>query len=68
MLIRLATGTMIPFITPDRLSEILIPSPDDNYSMIVELVERFIDLQSKSKYLEDKAIDMVEAEIEKWNN
>ena len=68
MLVRLATGTMIPFITPDRLSEIPIPLPNDNYEKIVSLVERFIDLQSKSKKLEDEAITMVEQEIEKWNN
>lgn len=68
MLVRLATGTMIPFITPDRLSEIPIPLPDDNYEKVVSLVERFIDLQSKSKKLEDEAITMVEQEIEKWNN
>lgn len=67
MLVRLATGTTIPFITPDRLSEIYIPSPDDNFSRIVSLVEKYIELQSKSKYLEDKAISMVEEEIEKWN-
>ncbi|MBO4721350.1 MAG: restriction endonuclease subunit S [Muribaculaceae bacterium] len=68
MLLRLATGTMIPFITPDRLSEIFIPSPDENYKQIVSLVDKFIDLQSKSKQLEEEAIIKVEQEIEKWNN
>lgn len=68
MLQRLATGTMIPFITPERLSEILIPNPDDNYDKITSLVESYINLNSKSKECEDAAITMVEQEIEKWKN
>lgn len=68
MLQRLATGTMIPFITPERLSHILIPNPDDNYERITTLIEKYIDLNSRSKECEDRAINMVEAEIEKWNN
>ena len=68
MLQRLATGTMIPFITPERLSHILIPNPDDNYERITTLIEKYIDLNSRSKEREDRAINMVEAEIEKWNN
>ena len=68
MLQRLATGTMIPFITPERLSHILIPNPDNNYDHITTLIESYIDLNSKSKSKEDKAISMVEEEIEKWNN
>ena len=68
MLQRLATGTMIPFITPERLSHILIPNPDNNYDHITSLIEDYIDLNSKSKSKEDKAIRMVEEEIEKWNN
>lgn len=68
MLQRLATGTMIPFITPERLSHILIPNPNDDFDKIVALIEKYIDLNSKSKECEDKAISMVEQEIEKWNN
>ena len=68
MLQRLATGTMIPFITPDRLSHILIPNPDDNYERITTLIEKYIDLNSRSKECEDRAINMVETEIERWNN
>ena len=67
MLQRLATGTMIPFITPERISELLIPAPDENYNRIIDLVERYIDLNSQSKANETKAIELVEAEIEKWN-
>ena len=68
MLQRLATGTMIPFITPERLSHILIPNPDDNYERITTLIEKYIDLNSRSKECEDRAINMIETEIEKWNN
>lgn len=68
MLQRLATGTMIPFIRPERLSHILIPNPNDDFDKIVALIEKYIDLNSKSKECEDKAISMVEQEIEKWNN
>lgn len=68
MLQRLATGTMIPFITPERISELLIPTPDENYDHIVELISRYIDLYSQSKENETTAIELVEKEIEKWNN
>ena len=67
MLQRLATGTMIPFITPERVSNMLIPAPDDNYDKIVELVSRYIDLNSKSKFLEIDAIEKVEQEIDSWS-
>ena len=66
MLQRLATGTMIPFITPERVSNMLIPAPDSNYEEIVELVSKYIDLNSKSKFLEIEAIEKVESEIESW--
>lgn len=67
MLQRLATGTMIPFITPERISELHIPKPDENYDRIIELIEKYIDLNSQSKANETKAIELVEQEIEKWN-
>ncbi len=67
MLLRLATGTMIPFITPERIAETLIPSPDENFERIVSLIEKYVDFNSRSKFLEEEAISMVEAEIEKWN-
>ena len=68
MLQRLATGTMIPFITPDRVSNLLIPEHDDNYEYIVGLISKYIDLTSLSKEKEDTAITLVEKEIDKWNN
>lgn len=67
MLQRLATGTMIPFITPDRIAELLIPAPNEKYAHIVDLVEKYINFNSQSKEDETKAIEMVEQEIEKWN-
>ena len=67
MLQRLATGTMIPFITPDRIAELLIPIPNEKFAYIVELVEKYINFNSQSKEDETKAIEMVEQEIEKWN-
>lgn len=57
---------MIPFITPERVSNILIPAPDTCYEEIVELVSRYIDLNSKSKFLEIEAIEKVESEIASW--
>lgn len=67
MLQRLATGTMIPFITPERVSNIPIPLPDENFGTIVSLIEKYIDKNSQSKEKETLAIRMVEQEIEKWN-
>ena len=67
MLQRLATGTMIPFITPERISELHIPAPDDNYDRIVTLVNKYIEMSSQSKENETKSISMVEREIESWN-
>lgn len=66
MLKRLATGSMIPFITPERLSQLKIPLPDNKFDGIVDLISSYISLNSESKQLEDKAIRMVESEIEKW--
>jgi hypothetical protein len=67
LLQRLATGTMIPFITSERLSKVLIPNPDENYNKIVALVDTYIEKNSLSKLKENQAISMVEQEIEKWN-
>ena len=68
MLQRLATGTMIPFITPERLSELFIPTPDDKFDEIASLIEDYVKLVSQSKQDENKAITMVEQEIEKWQS
>ena len=62
----LATGTMIPFITPNRLSAVCIPSPNGDARRIESLVSEYIDKRARSNYLENEAIDMVEREIESW--
>ena len=67
LLQRLATGTMIPFITPERISELYIPEPDEYKDTIVDYVDKFVKFSSKAKTLENLAISMVEQEIEKWN-
>lgn len=66
MLKRLATGSMIPFITTERLSDLRIPLPNDKFDRIVNLISTYISLNSKSKDLEEKSIVMVESEIERW--
>ena len=58
---------MIPFITPERLSKIKIPNPDENFEYLVSLIDKYINLNSKSKENETNAIQMVEQEIESWN-
>ena len=67
MLKSLATGAAIPFITPERVSNLPIPSPDDNFTKITELVSNYISSISDSKKKEIQAIELVEQEIEKWN-
>ena len=67
ILIRLATGTMIPFITPEKLSDIPIPNPDGHYEKVIQDIEECIDKSSRAKVAENKAITMVEDESEKWN-
>ena len=64
----LATGTMIPFIVPERVSELLIPKPDGNLDRISSLIEAYIEKIARSKSLDDKAVSMVENEIESWKN
>lgn len=62
----LATGTMIPFITPERLSMLHIITPDEDYDRVTSLIENYIVLKSKSKELENSAISLIEDQIEKW--
>lgn len=64
-----ATGGVQPFISSAMVGEILVPLFDD--SIIAEcdkLVEEYSEKREKSNILENKAISMVEEEIEKWNN
>ena len=66
LLQRLATGTMIPFITPERLKSVPIPKPNDNFNQIVAVVEKYLAKQVDSKIKENQAIQLVEKEIEQW--
>ena len=63
----MATGTMIPFITPERLSDMFIPAPDEKYSMVCTLIRSYIEKVSKAKCNDDQAISLVEKEIGHWN-
>ena len=68
LLLRLATGAVIPFITPERLNSLIyIPAPTSEFDTIVEKIERYLNYRSESNYKETKAISMVETEIESWD-
>ena len=63
---KMATGSMIPFITPDRLLQVKVPKPNDKLDWIFEKIEGYIEKSSESHRKELKAIDLVEKEIESW--
>ena len=64
-----STGGVQPFISSKMVGQILVPIFD---RIIIEQCNKLIELYSekkeKSNILENKAIDIVEEEIEKWNN
>lgn len=62
----LATGTMIPFITPDRIAALRIPRLNRDLGEIEQLVSEYISKRVKSNNLENEAIDLVESEIARW--
>lgn len=62
----LNAGTAIPYMTPERLSEVRIPKPNGNAGRIERLVSEYIDKRVKGNNLENEAIDMVEREIASW--
>lgn len=64
----LATGTMIPFITPDRLGNLEIPSPDETKNEIKELIETYLSKRVEGNNKENTAIRLIEEEIEKWQS
>lgn len=66
LLLRLATGTMIPFITPERLKGLSIPKQDEQYDKITDLVDRYIFKRVLANNKENQAISLVEKEIESW--
>lgn len=66
LLQKMATGSMIPFITPDRLLQVKVPKPNDKLDWVFEKIEGYIEKSSGSHRKELKAIDIVEKEIESW--
>jgi type I restriction enzyme S subunit len=66
LLQKMATGSMIPFITPDRLLQVKVPKPNDKLDWVFEKIEGYIAKSSESHRKELKAIDLVEKEIESW--
>ena len=62
----LATGTMIPFITPERLKNLEIPAPDIHKDEISVLIEEYLTKKSSGNNKENEAIRLIEEEIEKW--
>lgn len=62
----LATGTMIPFITPERLKNLEIPEPDIHKDEISVLIEEYLTKKSSGNNKENEAIRLIEEEIEKW--
>ena len=62
----LSIGTAIPEMTPQHVSALKIPVPDENAAMIQRFVTEYLSKSVKSNNLENEAIDMVEREIESW--
>ena len=67
-LLSFPSGTAIPFMAVDRVEDAYIPSPDDDFEDIVEIVRDYMTQSALSKKKEIEAIELVEQEIEKWNN
>lgn len=63
-----ATGTAILFITPERLSSIPIPKPDNNLDTIDNWVEEYQINFEEAHDKEFRAIQLIEKEIESWQN
>lgn len=61
-----ATGSMIPFITPERLLNLRIPKPDDQYETVSELIEKSLKCSVDSQIAENQAIALIEKEIDLW--
>ena len=63
-----ATGAAILFITPERVGNIPIPEPDENYKIIVDRIEKFKKSYEVAFEKEKTALELVEKEIESWQN
>jgi len=66
LLLKLATGSVIPFITPERLKGVKLPKPDENFKWVVQKIESYIANSVESQMKEQQAISLVEKEIESW--
>jgi len=66
LLQRLATGTMIPFITPERLMNQQIPKPNEEFVIITQKVANYLEKRALANQKENQAIHLVEKEIESW--
>lgn len=62
----IATGTAILFITPERLSKMQIPKPDDNLKDISTFIKNYKKLNEKAFFLEESAISQIEKTMESW--
>ncbi|HNX88783.1 MAG TPA: restriction endonuclease subunit S [Paludibacteraceae bacterium] len=68
LLKRLATGSMIPFITPDKIKELHVPKPDDSFDWVANCISEYISKNTLSNIKENQAIQLVENEIEQWQH
>lgn len=66
LLRKTATGSMIPFITPERLLDINFPKPDEKFDWIADMIEKYLAKSVQSQLNEIEAINIIENEIESW--
>ena len=62
----LASGTAILFITPERVSNIVIPAPDENVEQINKYVNNYVGGIEEANNKESEAIEIIENEISSW--
>lgn len=66
LLQKTATGSMIPFITPERLLELKFPKPDENFEFVTNRIEKYLEKSVQSQRNENQAIDRIEKAIDQW--
>ena len=68
-IISMKYGSVIERIEPFHIESIPVITPSNEMSKkITSIIKRYMDLSYKAFNAEEKAIKMVEEEIEKWNN